>query len=53
MHGPTSYAKRNIEDGYSSTSWRLLIDESLLRTIKNCTDSEAHGQLGNMSVLHL
>ncbi|GFR05708.1 DDE_Tnp_1_7 domain-containing protein [Trichonephila clavata] len=26
--GPTSYAKRNIENGYAISSWRPLIDES-------------------------
>ncbi len=46
MHGPTSYTKRNIEDGHASTAWRLLIDASMLRNIKNCTEAEAHRQLG-------
>ncbi|GFW18665.1 hypothetical protein TNCV_1369191 [Trichonephila clavipes] len=44
--GPTSYAKRNIENGYAISSWKLLIDEPLLRHIKNCTEEEAHCQLG-------
>ncbi|GFY35849.1 hypothetical protein TNCV_4842251 [Trichonephila clavipes] len=41
--GPTSYAKRNFENGYTISSWRLLIDEPM--HIKNCTEEEAHRQL--------
>ncbi|GFW27580.1 uncharacterized protein TNCV_4282811 [Trichonephila clavipes] len=44
--GSTSYAKRNIENSYKISSWRLLIDEPVLRRIKNCTEEEAHWQLG-------
>ncbi|GFW78140.1 hypothetical protein TNCV_136091 [Trichonephila clavipes] len=44
--GPTSYAKRNIENGYTIRSGRLLIEEPMLRHIKNCTKEEAHRQLG-------
>ena len=44
--GPTSYAKRNIEDEYVSSTWRLLISERMLRHIKLCTEEEAHRQLG-------
>ncbi|GFW96567.1 uncharacterized protein TNCV_2846241 [Trichonephila clavipes] len=43
---PTSYAKRNIENGYAISSGRILIDEPMLRHIKNCTEEEAHRQLG-------
>ncbi|GFX62057.1 hypothetical protein TNCV_2227831 [Trichonephila clavipes] len=43
--GPTSYAKRNIENGYAISSWRLLIDQPTPRHIKNCTEEEAHRQL--------
>ncbi|GFR06373.1 hypothetical protein TNCT_433801, partial [Trichonephila clavata] len=39
-------AKRNIENGYTISSWKLLIDESMLRHIKNCIEEEAHRQLG-------
>ncbi|XP_054718548.1 piggyBac transposable element-derived protein 4-like [Uloborus diversus] len=45
--GPTSYAKRNIDDEFASSSWRLIINESMLRHIKMCTEEEAHRQLGN------
>ncbi|GFV69190.1 DDE_Tnp_1_7 domain-containing protein [Trichonephila clavipes] len=44
--GPTSYAKRNIENGYAISSGWLLIDDPMLRPIKNCTEEEAHRQLG-------
>ncbi|GFX80155.1 uncharacterized protein TNCV_2108001 [Trichonephila clavipes] len=43
--GPTSYAERNIKNSYAISSWRLLIDEPMLRHIKNCTEVEAHRQL--------
>ncbi|GFT16684.1 hypothetical protein TNCV_2284511 [Trichonephila clavipes] len=43
--GPTSYAKRNIENGYAISSERLLIDEPMLRHIKS-TEEEADWQLG-------
>ncbi|GFW02175.1 uncharacterized protein TNCV_4144411 [Trichonephila clavipes] len=43
---PTSYAKQNIENSYAISSWRLLIDEPMLRHIKNCTQEEAHRQKG-------
>ncbi|GFX20163.1 hypothetical protein TNCV_1437231 [Trichonephila clavipes] len=44
--GPISYAKRNIENDYAISSWRLLMDEPMLRHIKNCTEEEAHRRLG-------
>ncbi|GFW89313.1 uncharacterized protein TNCV_3966031 [Trichonephila clavipes] len=44
--GPISYAKRNIENGYAISSGRLLIDEPMLHDIKNCTEEEAHRQMG-------
>ncbi|GBP11839.1 hypothetical protein EVAR_74487_1 [Eumeta japonica] len=44
--GPTSYAKRNFK-GHLSDSWRLLIDESILRHIQKCTIEEANRQLGH------
>ncbi|GFX04399.1 hypothetical protein TNCV_3975451 [Trichonephila clavipes] len=44
--GPTSYAKRNIENGYANNSGGLLIDEPMLRHIKNCTEEKAHQGLG-------
>ncbi|GFX91069.1 hypothetical protein TNCV_5106991 [Trichonephila clavipes] len=43
--GPTSYAKRNNES-CAISSWRLLINEPLLRHIKNCREEGAHQQLG-------
>ncbi|GFW70205.1 hypothetical protein TNCV_660091 [Trichonephila clavipes] len=36
--GPTSYAEQNIENSYVISSWKLLIDEPMLRHIKNCTE---------------
>ncbi|GFW59790.1 hypothetical protein TNCV_4718811 [Trichonephila clavipes] len=45
-NGPTSYAKRNIENSYAISSGRLLIDEPMLHHIKNCTEEKAHWQLG-------
>ncbi|GFU76416.1 hypothetical protein TNCV_4515711 [Trichonephila clavipes] len=44
--GPFSYAKRNIKNGYAISLRRLLLDEPMLRHIKNCTEKEAHRQLG-------
>ncbi|GFY26211.1 hypothetical protein TNCV_355271 [Trichonephila clavipes] len=43
--GPTSNAKRNIENGYAISSGRILIDGPMLRHIKNCTEEETHQQL--------
>ncbi|GFU88943.1 hypothetical protein TNCV_4446181 [Trichonephila clavipes] len=42
----TSYAKRNIENSYPISLGRLIIDEPMLCHIKNCTEEEAHRQLG-------
>ncbi|GFY05053.1 uncharacterized protein TNCV_561851 [Trichonephila clavipes] len=39
---PTSYAERSIENDYVISSGRLLINEFMLRHIKNCTEDEAH-----------
>ncbi|GFV58841.1 hypothetical protein TNCV_1260681 [Trichonephila clavipes] len=44
--GPTSYAKRNIKNGCAISSGRLHTDEPMLRHIKNCSQGEAHQQLG-------
>ncbi|GFY05812.1 hypothetical protein TNCV_4404791 [Trichonephila clavipes] len=44
--GPTSYAERNIENGYAFSLGRLLINEPILRHIKNCTEEEVHWKLG-------
>ncbi|GFX18455.1 hypothetical protein TNCV_3370281 [Trichonephila clavipes] len=44
--GPASYAEQNIENSYKINLWRLLIDEPMLRHIKNCTEKEAQQQLG-------
>ncbi|GFV62469.1 piggyBac transposable element-derived protein 3 [Trichonephila clavipes] len=43
---PTSYAKRNIENGYAISSGRLVIDEPVLRHIESCLEEEALRQLG-------
>ncbi|GFX87905.1 hypothetical protein TNCV_4373701 [Trichonephila clavipes] len=34
----TSYAKRNTKNDYAISSGRLLIDEPMLRHIKNCIE---------------
>ncbi|GFU68177.1 hypothetical protein TNCV_38871 [Trichonephila clavipes] len=44
--GLTSYSKRNIENNYAISSGKLLLNEPMLRHTKNCTDEEAHRQLG-------
>ncbi|GFX97481.1 hypothetical protein TNCV_2840411 [Trichonephila clavipes] len=44
--GPTSYAKKKLENGYAISSRRLLMDQPMLRHIKNCTEEEVHRQLG-------
>ncbi|GFW06988.1 hypothetical protein TNCV_3691841 [Trichonephila clavipes] len=44
--GPTSYAKRNIQNGNAISSGRLLIDQHMLRHIKNCSEENTHRQLG-------
>ncbi|GFT19181.1 hypothetical protein TNCV_303121 [Trichonephila clavipes] len=46
---PTRYAKRNIKNGCASNSGSLLLDEPMLLDIKNCTEKEAHRQLGKMN----
>lgn len=43
--GPTGYAKRNV-DNTCVSSWRLFIDNSMLRNIQKCTETEASRQLG-------
>ncbi|GFV75475.1 hypothetical protein TNCV_1483201 [Trichonephila clavipes] len=43
---PISYAKQNIENDYAISSRRLLKNEPMLSHIKNCTEEEAHQQLG-------
>ena len=44
--GPISYAKRNIENESAISSWRLLINEPMLRHIKNCTEEESSPATG-------
>ncbi|GFW41435.1 hypothetical protein TNCV_465261 [Trichonephila clavipes] len=44
--GLISYAKQNIENDLAISSGRLLKNEPMLRHIKNCTEEEAHWQLG-------
>ncbi|GFS83953.1 hypothetical protein TNCV_2363761 [Trichonephila clavipes] len=41
--GPTSYAKRNIENGYAISSGRLFLDEPMLRQIGG-RNSPANGK---------
>ena len=44
--GPTSYAKNCIVDGNPISAFHMLIDESLIKHIKDCTETEAQSQLG-------
>lgn len=39
--GPSPYAKRHVTDGIATSSWRLLIDDGMLKHIKKCTELEA------------
>jgi hypothetical protein len=43
---PIPYAKRSTENSVAR-SWRLLIDDSILRHIKKCTEGEARRVLQN------
>ncbi|XP_054729834.1 uncharacterized protein LOC129238721 [Anastrepha obliqua] len=47
ISGPTPYAKRYIENDKPISAWRLLIDEYILRRIKECTEKEAHDKSQN------
>lgn len=47
--GPTSYAKRHICSDKPLSAWRLIINEKILRIIKECTDAEAKRILQNDS----
>ena len=38
---PSPHAKRYVIGGIASSSWRLLIDERMLKHIRECTDKEA------------
>ena len=39
--GPTPHATRSVSQDKVSSAWRLLIDDSILRHIKRCTEAEA------------
>ena len=43
--GPSPYAKRYVVGGLTSSSWRLIVDEAILKHIKNCTEKEARRAL--------
>ncbi|XP_072399462.1 uncharacterized protein [Diabrotica undecimpunctata] len=45
--GPTSYAKRNVRNNCVVSAWHLIINDSMLRHIKECTIAEAHRCLKN------
>ncbi|XP_072377221.1 uncharacterized protein [Diabrotica undecimpunctata] len=45
--GPTSYAKRNVRNNCVVSAWHLIINDSMLRHIKECTIAEAHQCLKN------
>ncbi|XP_047098277.1 uncharacterized protein LOC124712029 isoform X2 [Schistocerca piceifrons] len=47
--GPTPHAKRHISNDNVSSAWRLLVDQSMLKHIKKCTEAEAQRLLGNDS----
>ncbi|KAF2894919.1 hypothetical protein ILUMI_11255 [Ignelater luminosus] len=42
---PIAHARRNVTEGSVSSSWRMFIDDSMLRHIKKCTETEVrrHG----------
>ena len=40
--GPTYYAKRHIIEGSPISAFRLFVNESMLKIIKNCTETEAN-----------
>ncbi|GFW51343.1 hypothetical protein TNCV_3254721 [Trichonephila clavipes] len=46
MFSKKKVAQPVIENDYAISSGRLLIYEPMLRHIKNCTEGEAHRQLG-------
>ena len=41
QQGPTSLPKREIEKGNALSAFRLLIDDSIIKHIQKCTESEA------------
>ena len=45
--GPSPYAKRYIVGGATASSWRLLIDNYILKHIRKCTETEARRVLEN------
>ena len=45
--GPTAYVKQAVDHGSVRSAFRLLIDDPLLRHIRDCTVAEAHQQLQN------
>ena len=47
ISGPTPYAKRYVEDEKVSSAWRLLINDTILRHIKSCTEKEAQQKSGD------
>ncbi|XP_049772009.1 uncharacterized protein LOC126153182 [Schistocerca cancellata] len=52
--GPTPHTKWHVSDDNDSSAWRLLVDQSMLKRIKKCTEAEAQQLLGNDSCsLHL
>lgn len=40
--GPTYYSKRHIIEGSPLSAFRLFVNESMLKIIKNCTETEAN-----------
>lgn len=45
--GPTPYTKRHLADDSLASAWRLLIDNNVLKHIKNCTETEARSRLND------
>lgn len=45
--GPTPYAKRYVSGDSVASAWRLFIDETILKHIKHCTETEARRVLRN------
>ncbi|XP_068086267.1 zinc finger protein 184 [Anabrus simplex] len=44
--GHAPYSKRHVSDDSVASAWRLVIDESILKHIKHCTETEAKRVLG-------
>lgn len=46
MSAPTTYTKRNIMSGKAKSAFSIIIDHTIIDTIKKCTEAEAFRVLG-------